>query len=131
MTTATDLVAKKNDGTTNVTYSLVVASGGDRNPAIFRDNALSAIPKNRSKFTIEARSNAAGTARRVTTEFSYPYIVSVSGGETVSDVIPVTVSAAIPGGVPDSVVAEAIAQWSSLHGLPLVKDSFKSGFAPT
>lgn len=131
MPTAADLVAKKNDGTTNVTYSLVVASGGDRNPAVFRDNALSTIPKNRSRLTIEARSNAAGTARRIQTEYSYPYIVTVAGIESVTDVIPISVSAAIPAGIPDSVVAEAVSQWANLHGGSLVKDSLKSGYAPT
>lgn len=131
MPTAADIVAKKNDGTTNVTYSLVVASGGDRNPAVFRDNALSTIPKNRSRLTIEARSNAAGTARRIQTEYSYPYIVTVAGIESVTDVIPISVSAAIPAGIPDSVVAEAVSQWANLHGGSLVKDSLKSGYAPT
>lgn len=131
MPTAADLVAKKNDGTTNVTYALVVASGGDRNPAVFRDNALSTIPKNRSRLTIEARSNAAGTARRIQTEYSYPYIVTVAGVESVTDIIPISVSAAIPAGIPDTVVAEAVSQWANLHGLTLVKDSFKSGYAPT
>lgn len=131
MPLATDLVAKKNDGTTNVTYSVLAASGGDRSPAIFRDNTFSTIPKNRPRLKIESRPNASGSARRVTTDFLYPYTASVNGVETIVDTIPFTVSAAIPAGCPDAVVAEAVSQWASLHGLTLVKDSFKAGFAPT
>lgn len=65
MTQAADIVVKKNDNTTNVTYTLVKAAGGEGDPAVWRDNSSAGYPGQKTTFTVSAKFNSQRTARRV------------------------------------------------------------------
>jgi hypothetical protein len=79
-----------------------------------------------------SRSNGASTARRVEVVASYPTLVTGSDGKiTVSDRVVVQISGVIPLGMPTTDVNEAVSQLLNAAAAVLVKDSFKTGFAPT
>jgi hypothetical protein len=62
----------------------------------------------------------------------YPTTVVDSLGKTqVADRFLLEVSALVPNGMPDTDLAEAVAQSCNLTAATLIKDSIKSGFAPT
>lgn len=132
MAQATNLTIKKADGTTDVTYSLVIASGGDKSPAIWQDMSASSIPAARSTLKVESTNNGAGTARRVDFRFEYPYAVTNPDG-TVSILNRELASGSFinPKDVPDNVAAEAAAQFTNLLATTAVKQMFATGYAAT
>lgn len=129
MIQTTDLVVLKNDGSTSVTYVAKTASSGSL-PASWKLDAASAISAFRPSFQLSARPNGPKTAARVQAKFTYPLTITVEGREHVVGTIPVEVSAAVPYGVDDAAIAEAITQAFNLLNTSLVKDAFKHGVAP-
>lgn len=127
-----NITVKKNDGTTDVVYTAVAPSAGDKSPAIWRSNTVGVAAAHRPEFRLQSQSNGPRTARRVEGVYVYPTTVTGSDGRvSVSDKLPINISAAIPLGMSDDDVNEAVSQAMNLFASSLVKDSFKSGFAPT
>lgn len=125
----TDLSVKKNDGTTVVTYVAKTPASGEL-PATWKLDAASAVPAFRPSLSLSARSNGARTAQRVVMKHTYPVVQTIDGVAAVRDSVPVEISAVIPNGVDESVVAEAISQAFNIANTNLVKDAFKAGAAP-
>jgi hypothetical protein len=77
--------------------------------------------------------NGNRTARRIDLSFKYPQAVTDSTTSVVSvaNTVPLSMSITIPLGVPDSIVAEAVAQATNLLHSTLIVDSLKAGYAPT
>lgn len=127
-----NITVKKNDGTTDVVYSQVVPSAGDKSPAIWKNNTVGTAASHRPELKLMSRDNGVGTARRVEGTFVYPTLVTGSDGKvSVADRLPITVSAVVPKGMPDADVNEAVSQCVNLFASALLKDSIKSGYAPT
>lgn len=127
-----NITVKKNDGTTDVVYSQVVPSAGDKSPAIWKNNTVGTAASHRPELKLMSRDNGVGTARRVEGTFVYPTLVTGTDGKvSVADRLPITLSAVVPKGMPDSDVNEAISQCVNLFASVLLKDSMKSGYAPT
>jgi hypothetical protein len=126
------MTVKKNDGTTDVVYTLATPSSGDNTPAIWRNNTVGTAVAFRPEFRLLSKNNGPRTARRVEAQFVWPTTVTGSDGRvSVSDRLPISISAAVPNGMVDTEIAEAISQGMNLLVQTLVKDSFKSGFAPS
>jgi hypothetical protein len=134
MTTAADLTVKKYDGTTNIVWSLLVASGGDKAPAVWRSNtANTGTTGQKPTFSMSSRWNAQKTVRRVDVSCSFPsvYTNSSTGQTEVRSVMNFTGSYALPQNITSTDVQEFVAQ---LNGLLLNSNSvvsIVSGFAPT
>jgi hypothetical protein len=127
-----NLTVKKNDGVTDITYTAVVPSAGDKSPAIWRSQSVGSAAAHQPEIRMTSRSNGASTARRVEVVASYPTLVTGSDGKiTVSDRVVVQISGVIPLGMPTTDVNEAVSQLLNAAAAVLVKDSFKTGFAPT
>lgn len=127
-----DLVVKKNDGATNVTYTAVVPSAGDRSAALWRNQSVGTAPGHRPALTVSSRPNGTGSARRVDVEFSYPSLVVGTDGKTnIADRFVMTGSMVVPNGMADADIAEAVSQNVNLLATTLFKDSVKAGYAPT
>jgi len=132
MAQAADIVVKDADNTTDVTYALVAASGGDKSPAIWRSNALGTAANQKPTLTMSSRPNGAGTARRVDIQFAYPYTVTGTDGiSRVQDKFISNMSAVVPLGIPDSVLAHAAAQFGHLNNHPAIYFALVSGYAAT
>lgn len=132
MPQATNLVVKKADGTTDVTYALVAAASGDKSPALFRVEGASPVIGARPTFRMESQANAAKTARIVTSRSTHPYSVSGADGRVsiVNQVI-VETRVVLPNDVPDTIHVEAVAQHANLEKHAIVLASNQSGYAPT
>lgn len=122
-----NVTVKKADGTTDVTYNALVASSGDRNPAVFRVEAASAFPARRPRATLAAQDNGPKTARQVRFATSYP--VYDSNGVLLGNV-PGQTMFTIPMNLSDSDVANAVHQHTNLAVTAVIRGSFVSGFAP-
>jgi hypothetical protein len=127
-----NITVKKDDGTTDVTYTAVVASGGDKSPAVWRDNSFGGTSGQRPELRVSSRANGDNTARRVDLQFTYPslYTDTSTGLTNVSARANFTASAVIPGNMPDTFAAEFGAQVGNLIAASLIEDSLTVGYAP-
>lgn len=133
MPSMANIVVKKYDGTTDVTYNALTASAGDNVAAQWRSESAGSQNNAKPVLALTSKFNGNRSARRVEVQYRYPQMAtdSTTGLATVVNLIPMTLSAAIPLGVPDTVVQEAVAQGLNLMGSDLVRLSIISGFAPT
>lgn len=129
MPTMADIVVKKADGTTNVTYVAKVASAGDKTPASWSQDAASAYRNQRPTLSISSQSNAPKTARRVQGTFKYPVLRTVDGVVVVAHEIPMSYTAAIPTAVTDAEADEAAAQFGNLLAATLVRAINSTGYS--
>lgn len=131
MATATNLTIKKADGTTDVTYTVQIASGGDKSPAVWQELTASATPNARPTLQVESAWNGAKTARRVSMRFEYPYqVTDASGQTTIVNRELGTVTWIQPQDIPDSLATEAASQFANLLATALIKSTMASGYAP-
>jgi len=127
-----NITVKKNDGTTDATYTAVVPSAGDKTPAIWRNQSVGSAAAHRPELRVSSQSNGPKTARRVEATFVYPTTATGSDGKViVSDRLVFTGSWVLPQGMPDADINEAVSQGVNLLASTLMKDTLKSGYAPT
>lgn len=132
MVQAANVTVKKNDGTTDVIYTIVVPSAGDRSAAIWRNQTVGSAAGHQPQVQMTSRFNGANTARRVDMTMSYPSLVTGSDGKvTVADRVVLSLTGVIPLGMATTDVNEAVSQLLNFSAATLTKDSFKIGFAPT
>jgi len=132
MPSLANITVKKNDGTTDITYTGVAASAGDSSPAVWRSNTVGSAIAFRPELRLTSRANGQKTARRVDGVYTYPETVTGTDGVTrISDRLNLSFSAVIPNGMQDTNVNEAVAQALNLFASSLVKGSVQAGFAPT
>jgi hypothetical protein len=132
MPTAANITVKKSDGTTDIVWSLLAASGGDQSPAVWRSDTASGTVGQRPTFTMSARWNGPKTARRVDFSGVFPsvYTDSNTGQTEVRSVIPFSASFAIPQNITSTDVNEAAAQLTNLIASALAKSAISAGYAP-
>lgn len=123
-----DITIKKADGTTNVVYTALSPSAGDKVAAVWRSNTVSNIPGRRPTFSLTAEWNGPRTARRVTALASWAEYDA--NGVLVGN-IPMRYEITLPQGLTDTFIAEAVEQFGNLLAATLVKQAQKDGFAPT
>lgn len=126
------ITVKKNDGTTDVVYTNVAASSGDKTPAVWRNNTVGTAAAHRPEFTVSSQSNGPRTARRLLIKGTYPTLVTGSDGKvSVADRFIFDATVVVPQGMPDADVNEGASQMCNLIASTLVKDQIKSGYAAT
>lgn len=128
-----NITVKKADGTTDVVYSALTPSSGDKVSAQWRSETAGASPALRPTAELRSTFNGPRTARRLDFSFQYPYTVtdSTTSVTTVKARIPVSLTMTVPTEIVDSVVQEAVAQAFNLLKSTLISDSFETGYAPT
>lgn len=128
-----NITVKKNDGTTDITYTAVVPSAGDKSPAIWRSQTVGSAAAHQPELRMTSRDNGTKTGRRVDLHAQYPTLVTspADGKISVSDRLVLDVSAIVPLGMATADVNEAVSQFCNAMAVTLVKDSLKTGFAPT
>jgi hypothetical protein len=127
-----NITVKKNDGVTDVIYTAVVPSAGDKSPAIWKNQTVGTAAGHRPEFRMLSRDNGTTTARRVDVEFTYPSLVVGSDGKTnIADRFVVNASFLVPKGMADADVNEGVSQVVNLMASVLSKDSLKAGYSPT
>jgi hypothetical protein len=133
MPTMANITVKKADGTTDITYTALSPSAGDGVPAAWRSESAGSAPGFKPLLSLWSKTNGNRTARRVEYDYSYPQTATDST-TTLTSVINKPIAKGyfvIPNEVPDTVLAEYVAQCTNLLASTLVKDSIKAGYAPT
>lgn len=132
MAAMADLTIKKADETTNIVYTGKVASAGDRAPAVWKCTTVGTAPGHNPSLSVTSRSNGDGKVRRVEFAFAYPQTATASDGSiSIVNLFQCSGSAALPQGMPQADLNEAVAQCMNALASTLVKQAFKDGYAPT
>lgn len=132
MPTMANITVKKADGTTDIVYSAVTASAGDKSPAVWRANAIGIAPAFRPELRVLAQDNAPRTVRRSSGTYTYPQsVVAEDGTSSIANKAGGDFSFYIPQGMPDADIAEAAAQFCNLIYSSLIKSTLAGGYAPT
>lgn len=128
----TNLTVKKNDGSTDVTYTAIQAAAGDKIPAVWRNNSVGLSPGVRPELRLQSQSNGPKTARRLDGTYQWPSTaVGTDGRVNVVDRGILNISGVVPQGMTDADINEFVAQGLNLFASALIKQSFQSGYAPT
>lgn len=135
MPSMASITVKKADGTTDIVFDSITASGGESSPAVWRQDtgAAAGLPVGlRSLFKLSSKWNGPKTARQLSFEFSQPYAVQDSTTTLYSakDRVVMTGVVTLPQGIPSSNLNEVV-QGLNLLASALVKSSAQAGYAPT
>lgn len=126
-----NITVKKADGTTDVVYTALTPSAGDKVSARWRANAASTIPTHRPVVDLVSRNNGNQDGRRVVFSGKFPVVETLNGIPTVTAIVPIEMSMLIPQNVDSAQVSEAVAQLTNLTVSSLIRTSFIDGYAPT
>jgi hypothetical protein len=128
-----NIVVKKNDTTTDVTYTAVVPSAGDSSSARWVNNSVGSAPGQKPFATMSSRNNGPKTARRVDGHYEYPSLTTSTdtGKTTVTDKAIFDISGVIPNGMTQADIDEAASQALNVFASTLFKDGFKAGYSPS
>lgn len=127
-----DLVIKKNDGTTNITWTGISRSGGDLSPARWEEQALTTMRAGRPTYMMQAGySGNARDARKTETRGVYPYLITDSTTNTQQIVAKIVFEGKlwVPSVVPVAYADEAVAQLVNL--IAASKLGWQSGYSYT
>jgi len=135
MPTMASITVKKFDGTTDIIYDALSASGGESSPAVWRqDTGVSTgLPNGlRKLFKLLSQWNGPKTARQNKYEFVAPYATQDSTTTLWSskDRVVITGIATLPQAIPQTELNEAIYQACNLLASTLIKSSMAVGYAP-
>lgn len=126
-----NITVKKNDGTTDIIYSALTPSAGDKVKAVWSALTAAATAAFRPFFRMDSQFNGDATTRKVRTNYVYPVTATENTVLVYKGKIIAETNWSIPQNVPDADINEAVSQYANLLVSALVKDSVKQGYAPT
>lgn len=125
-----NITVKKADGTTDVVWTGVVPSSGDKSPAVWKSLTVGATPGVRPEFRVTSESNAQGTARRVKTSINWPSsVVDANGRPVVLDKCSGSSLFTVAQNMSDAEISEFAHQYANLIASALHKEMVKTGYA--
>lgn len=128
-----DIVVKKADGTTDVTYVALSPSAGDKTPAQWRVESIGTIAGNRPTLSLTAYASADKKARIVEGTVSFPETYT----DTTTGIIAVRLRESFSFkqisrvDALDATTTEMRLQAANLIKSPLIQAALASGFAPS
>lgn len=125
------MTIKKNDGTTDQIWTNVQAAGGDKSPAIWRNQSVGSAPSFMPEMRLTARPNGDNTVRRL--EGTIDWKQSAVGSDGITRKVNVALfkfDIVAPQGMPSADLNEFASQSTNLLANALIKQSIKDGFAP-
>lgn len=131
MPSMASITVKKNDGTTDQIWTNVQASGGDKSPAIWRNQSVGVAPAFQPEMRMTSKPNGDGSVRRL--EGSVDWKQSALGTDNITRKVNVgyfKFEIVVPQGMPTADLNEFASQSSNLIGSALLKQCVKDGFAP-
>lgn len=126
-----NMTVKKADGTTDIIWTALSPSAGDKVPAIWRSQTVGSSVALRPEFRMWSFGNAGNTQRVIKTSLVYP-VVQLDG--TVSKVIGYctqTTETKLLLAATDADAGEVVHQGFNILALAATKAAVKDGFAPT
>lgn len=130
MATIADITIKKANGTTDIVWTAIAGSAGDKSPSMWRSETAATIRGYRPVFSLVARDNGPKTARRIEATVDFPVVRAINSVDTVVGKVPVTLSAVVSNSFTDAEIAEAIEQSLNLFAHVTTRASLKSGATP-
>lgn len=128
-----NLTVKKNDGTTDIIYSAVTPSSGDKNPAIWKAQTVGTAPAHQPELRLSSREASAGSKRALRSTFVYPQIAT-NTTTSITSVVDKALAATdwnFPKGMSQADINEFVSQYANLLVSTLVKDCVKGGYSAT
>lgn len=131
MPSIANITVKKNDGTTDVTYTGVAPSSGDGTPAVWKNQTVGNAPSHQPEFRLMGKEAKNGAARAARSTFVYPQIAtnSTTSITSVVDKAMADTNWNFPKGMAQSDINEFVSQYANLLVSTLVKDCVKSGYS--
>lgn len=127
-----DITIKKANGTTDIVYTGVVPSSGEKSPAVWRSLSVGTAQAHKPELLVSSQYNGPRTARRVSVRYTYPTLVTGSDGRTsVSDRALADVTVTLPQSMADADIDEFANQFVNLLASSLGRAQIKSGYAAT
>lgn len=128
-----NITIKKADGTTDVVFTALSPSAGDKTPAIWRSESVGSIAANRPLLSVSARASADKKARIVNVSYSFPetYTDSTTGLVKVNTSFRAQVQIVVPQNQTDASIQEAAAQFGNLMDHADIQMAIRSAIAPT
>lgn len=128
-----NITVKKNDGTTDITYTGVVPSAGDGSAAVWKSQTVGTAIAHQPEARMASRDGAKGARRQVRVTYQYPQIATntTTGVTSVIDRLSFDGNWTVPKGMAQTDINEAASQIANLIASVLFKDSVKSGYAPS
>lgn len=126
-----DITVKKADGTTNVVFTGVQRSAGEKSPALYQQMAGFNIASRRPSLSILAKPHGTRTGvRTIRMDGRYPIVVIEGGMEKVVSVLLSGCVLEVPQSAPMTDVTEAVHQLLNAAASAAMKQSAIDGFAP-
>lgn len=127
-----NVTVKAANGTTDVVFTALTASGGDKAPARWRVEDTTKPANARIAVSLTTVDNGPKTARRMVIEGVYPTPVtdSTTNVTTVLARAPMRLEFTLPTNIASANNTEAAAVLLNFAAAQLIKDSASSGYAP-
>lgn len=126
-----DLVVKKADAVTNITWAALTGSAGDKLPAVWRSETAATFRSNRPTVTLSAQDNGSKTARRMNGKVVFPIARVINTVEAVVDRVILDFSIIVPNALSDVEIGEAVSQAVNVMAAASIVAAIKSGQMPT
>jgi hypothetical protein len=133
MPTMANITVKKADGTTDIVYTALTPSAGDKVAAQWRVESIGVVAGNRPVFQVMTRASQDKGARIIEGKLVYPetFTDSTTGLISTKNRELFSFSAITHMNASDSAIAELAAQAANLVKSILIQDVLKTGYAPT
>lgn len=133
MASIANITVKKADGTTDIVYTAIQPASGDNQFAIWRQEDATKPQAFRPVLKMKTSDNGPKTARKPHLEYMYPftYTDSTTGLVQQAHVCLSSADFLLPTQVPDTIIAEAVHQFTNLMVSTHIRDSVKAGITPT
>lgn len=130
-----NIVVKKADETTNITYDALTPAGGDGSQAVWRQDtgAVAGLPVGmRAVLKMKTVNNGPRTARRAIIDFKRPYAVlnSTTGRYETLDADVAHIEFNLPENIPAAERNESVYQCFNLAAAALIKQATAAGYSP-
>lgn len=128
-----DITVKKADGTTDILWTGVVSSAGDRTASRHASKTVSSIPAFQPQMSVKSEANGDASVRRVHVNIVYPYTVTDSGTNQTTKLGQASFRGewSVSQEMPQTTVDEFAAQVANLVDSTLLVDVVKAQVAPT
>lgn len=128
-----NITVKKADGTTDIVWSAMQPSSGDGVPAVWRSETVGTTAAVKPTLSTNSRWNGPRTARRVDGVVWYPqkYTDTNTGLDLVANRGMLQLSGLLPTAMPDTDIAELVAQATNLFSSALYRAVLTTGYAPS
>lgn len=126
-----NVTVKAANGTTDVVYTALTPSAGDSIPAKWRVETASTVVANRPMQSMLSTDTTNRGARKVVLRGKYPVERTISGAVVQVGIIPLELSGVFGLQFTQAEIDEAVMQHINFCAAALIRDSFKSGYAPT